>query len=145
MKTANILVNLLKNKQKIFLLSCTLLAVTFAWVKVFIISIPTASATTLQTPSPILAVEDNAGAKAVDNVFGEGTSDKIEGKAKEDLGTVKKNVGQTRQEVEGSIEQAQGKTEQAMGEAKNRLEDAGEDAKQASGNIVEGVKDLFGK
>lgn len=145
MNATNILVNLRKNKQKIFLWSCTLLAVTFAWVKVFIISIPTASATTLQSFSPIVAVEDNAAAEAVDNVFGEGTSDKIEGKAKEDLGTVKKNVGQTQREIEGSIEQAQGKTQQAMGEAKNRLDNASEDAKQASGNIVEGVKDLFGK
>lgn len=162
MKIVKTLNSLLANKNKFLLLSCAFLAATFTWINVFAISIPPAIA------------DDNIAAEAVDQVFGEGTSDKIEGKAqedigtakkkagemsgqtdgaidqiqgkaKEDIGTVKRNIAEMTGQTEGTIDQAQGQAKQAMGEAKNRLDKAGDDAQEASGNIVDSVKDLFGR
>ncbi len=86
-----------------------------------------------------------ANSSMVDDVLGEGTTNKIEGKTKRDIGTVEQAIKETQAEAEGSLKQAQGKAQQDLGELQNRGSKAGSDLDDASDNIVDAVKDFFGQ
>ncbi|MEQ9486440.1 hypothetical protein [Coleofasciculus sp. F4-SAH-05] len=71
------------------LLSIALVALT--WTGTLFNPMPTAQAVTVKT-TPFIVADSNP----VDKVFGSGTSDQIQGKAKEDIGTMERNMGKVR-------------------------------------------------
>lgn len=100
------------------------------------------------TPLPahaisLTSVQGLIGFDAPDAV--EGTLDKIQGKAQQDIGTVQRKAGEITGQTEGALNQAKGKAQQDIGEVKNRLENAGDNAEEASENILDSVKSLFGQ
>ena len=89
----------------------------------------------------LIAMESNP----INEVFGAGTTDKIEGKAEQDIGTIQKNVGQVKENTKGTVKQIKGRAKQDIGETKNRLEQAGSNLEDASESALDSVKSLFGK
>lgn len=83
--------------------------------------------------------------EAVDELAGEGTADKVEGKIKEAAGQAQEKMGKAEEEVKGTAKQLEGKAQQTMGEAKGRAEEAGEELDEASDNLLDAVKDFFGQ
>lgn len=81
----------------------------------------------------------------INEVFGAGTTDKIQGKAEQDIGTVQKNVGQVQEKAEGTVKELKGRSKQDIGEVKNRLEKAGSKLEDASESAVDSVKSLIGE
>lgn len=107
----------------------------------------TAQAATLNFSSSILAE-----ANPVDQVFGEGTTDQIQGKAKKDIGTVEKAVSNAKGQVqeaasniEGATQQVEGRAQQDIGRVKGRTEDAGSELEDASNDIGDAFKSFFGQ
>jgi uncharacterized protein YjbJ (UPF0337 family) len=125
-------INLLKvYGRKLVLIVCTLVITVFAWAKPFTLENNTANADTLHSLSFLVTAE--------------GITDKIQGKAEEDIGTVQKNVGKVTGQAEGTLKQIQGKAKQDIGETKNRLDNAGDDLEDASESFVDSIKDFFGQ
>ncbi|MEQ9232647.1 CsbD family protein [Coleofasciculus sp. E2-BRE-01] len=120
------------------LLSMALVALT--WTGTLFNAMPTAQALTVKT-TPFIVADSNP----VDEVFGSGTSDQIQGKAKEDIGTMELNMGKAKEDIKGAAKQAQGRAEQDTGRVKNRAEDAGSDMEKASDNLGDAIKSLFGE
>lgn len=114
--------------------------VTLTGTGTFFNSTPPAQALTVKQ-TPFILADSNP----VDEVFGSGTSDQIQGKAKEDIGTVERNLGKAKEEVKGAAKQAQGRAEQDTGRVKNRTEDAGSDLEDAAENLGNAIKSLFGE
>jgi uncharacterized protein YjbJ (UPF0337 family) len=75
----------------------------------------------------------------------EGALNQAKGKAQQDIGTVQRKAGEMTGQAEGALNQAQGKAQQDIGEAKNRLENASDNAEEASENMLDSVKSLFGQ
>ncbi|MDY7021806.1 MAG: CsbD family protein [Cyanobacteriota bacterium] len=110
-------------------------------------TVSTAQAATL-SPSSVILAEANP----VDQVFGAGTTDQVQGKVKKDIGTVEKaasNVKGQMQEaasnVEGAAQQAEGRAQQDIGRVKGRAEDAGSELEDASNDVGDAFKSLFGQ
>jgi uncharacterized protein YjbJ (UPF0337 family) len=120
------------------LLSMALVALT--WTGTLFNAMPTAQALNVKT-TPFILADSNP----VDEVFGSGTSDQIQGKAKEDIGTMERNMGKAKEDIKGAAKQAQGRAEQDTGRVKNRAEDAGSDMEKASDNLGDAIKSLFGE
>lgn len=120
------------------LLSMALVALT--WTGTLFNPMPTAQALTVKM-TPFIVADSNP----VDKVFGSGTSDQIQGKAKEDIGTVERNMGKAKEDVKGAAKQVQGRAEQDTGRVKNRADDAGSDMEKASENLGDAIKSLFGE
>lgn len=104
--------------------------------------------------TPILA-ESNP-IDQIEQVFGPGTDDQIEGKVKQDIGTVQRNLGRASGQVEGAAKQVKGQAEQSLGQAKNKVDrdlntvqrrsdKAASKLDEASDNVVDAVKDFFGQ
>lgn len=115
-----------------------LLIITVIWIGITINFVSTAQA---MTTDSLIAMESNP----INEVFGAGTTDKIEGKAEQDIGTIQKNLGQVQKNTEGTIKQIEGRAKQDTGEVKNRLEQAGSNLEDASESAIDSVKSLFGK
>lgn len=115
-----------------------LLVFTVLWTGIAINFIAPAQATTKDN---LIAMESNP----VDKVLGEGTTDKIEGKAEQDLGTVQKKVGDIKENSQGTIKQIKGRAKQDIGEVKSRLDEAGSDLEDASESTLDAVKSFFGQ
>jgi uncharacterized protein YjbJ (UPF0337 family) len=111
---------------------------TVVWIGVTINFVSTAQA---MTRDSLIAMESNP----INEVFGAGTTDKIEGKAEQDIGTIQKNVGQVKKNTEGTIKQIEGRAKQDTGEVKNRLEKASSNLEDASESAIDSVKSLLGK
>jgi uncharacterized protein YjbJ (UPF0337 family) len=75
----------------------------------------------------------------------EGTLDQIQGKAQQNLGTAQRKAGEMTGQTEGALNQAKGKAQQGVGEVKNRLDNASDNAEEASENMLDSVKNLFGQ
>lgn len=120
------------------LLSMALVALT--WTGTLFNPMPTAQALTVKTTQFIIADSN-----PVDKVFGSGTSDQIQGKAKEDIGTVERNMGKAKEDIKGAAKQVQGRAEQDTGMVKNRAEDAGSELEDAAENLGDAIKSLFGE
>lgn len=75
----------------------------------------------------------------------EGALNQAKGKAQQDIGTVQQKAGEITGQAEGALNQAKGKAQQGVGEAKNRLENASDNAEEASENMLDSVKNLFGQ
>ncbi|NOK70984.1 MAG: putative conserved protein YjbJ, UPF0337 family [Chloroflexi bacterium AL-N10] len=120
-----------------------LFTITAIWTGMAINFIAPARAMTISSSylPTIVAMDSNP----VDDVFGSGTTDKIQGKAQKDIGTVQKNMGKAKEEAKGTFEQSKGRAKQDIGEVKGRLDEAGSDLEEASGNAFDAVKSLFGK
>ncbi|MEQ9671989.1 CsbD family protein [Coleofasciculus sp. G2-EDA-02] len=140
MKTKSMIKNTRKVVMKLLPALFSLVLVTLTWTGAFFNATPKAQALTVKT-TPFILADSNP----VDQVFGSGTSDQIQGKAKEDIGTVERNVGKAKEDVKGSAKQAQGRAEQDTGRLKNRAEDAGSDMEEASQNLGDAIKSLFGE
>ncbi|MDY7015779.1 MAG: CsbD family protein [Cyanobacteriota bacterium] len=132
---------------KKLLLSCLPLVLgALTWLGIGISAAPTAHALT-----PTLA-ESNP----IEEAFGSGTGEQIEGKVKQDIGTVQRNLGQASGQIEGAAKQVQGRAEQDIGRVKNKVErdinevqrrsdNAASELDDASDNVVDAVKDFFGQ
>jgi uncharacterized protein YjbJ (UPF0337 family) len=81
----------------------------------------------------------------IDKVAGAGTTDTIEGKAKETLGKIQASAGDAvkdhKLEARGIVNQADGKIQQATGEIKGGLEDLRDRAQNLLEDTVETIKD----
>jgi uncharacterized protein YjbJ (UPF0337 family) len=80
----------------------------------------------------------------VDAVAGAGTSDKIEGGAKEALGEAQQKTGEalgdTKMQAEGAAKQIEGEAQQAVGATKDFVSDALENIKEFGEDVVDGAK-----
>lgn len=94
-------------------------------------------------PNDSADVAMSRAADELDRVAGEGTSDRIEGKVKSDIGTVERNVGKVTGQVEGAAKQVEGKVKSDIGRTQAATEDAREDAQDAAEGFIDSVKDLF--
>lgn len=137
----------MENKQlgqriRRFLLVCgTLLAFALTWGNGLVSSTSlVAKAATLDRVPYVLATDSN---NPLENIFGSGTKEKVEGKAQEDIGRVKRGVGEVTGQGEGVIEQAKGKAKQTKGEAENVLEKAGSNLKRTTERVSDAVKDAL--
>lgn len=92
----------------------------------------------------------------VDDVAGQGTFDKIKGKADELLGAAKAKIGEVtgndRLQAEGEMQRGSGKGQHLVGEAKefaekvgDRLSDAADAAKAKASEAKEKAEDLYDK
>lgn len=102
-------------------------------------NITDANAVTQTNASLTVAMESNI----VDEALGSGTTDKIQGKAEEDLGTVQKKVGNTEQQIKGSAKQVKGRAKQDIGKVKNQIDKASSELEETSENVIDAVKNLF--
>jgi|GEM_PF-6427208 uncharacterized protein YjbJ (UPF0337 family) len=75
----------------------------------------------------------------------EGALNQAKGKAQQNLGTVQRKAGEMTGQTEGALNQAKGKAQQGVGEVKNRLDNASDNAEEASENMLDSVKNLFGQ
>lgn len=91
--------------------------------------------------SSAIAAPDNA----LDQVAGQGTSDMVEGKVKEDIGTVKRNMGKVTGQMQGAADQVKGRAQQDIGRTQNAVDEAGDNVEEATDNFVDSVKDFFGQ
>ncbi|MEQ9552099.1 MAG: CsbD family protein [Coleofasciculus sp. G3-WIS-01] len=138
MKTKSMIKNTRQVVMKLLPALFCVVLVALTWTGTFFNAMPTAHALTVKT-TPFILADSNP----VDQVFGSGTSDQIQGKAKEDIGTVERNVGKAKEDVKGAAKQAQGRAQQDTGRLKNRAEDAGSDMEEASQNLGDAIKSLF--
>ncbi|MDY6780995.1 MAG: CsbD family protein [Cyanobacteriota bacterium] len=103
--------------------------------------------------NPLLA--DNP-IEAIEDAFGPGTGEQIEGKVKKDIGTVQRNLGKASGQIEGAAKQVKGSAEQGIGQVKNKVDrdidtvqrnsdKAASELDDASDNVVDAVKDFFGQ
>jgi uncharacterized protein YjbJ (UPF0337 family) len=99
-----------------------------------------AQALSLNTSS-ILATNSSM----VDNVLGEGTANKVEGKARQAVGAAEKNMKEAQAKTEGSLKQAQGKAQENVGDIQRQSSEANSDLERTSDNVVDAVKDFFGQ
>ncbi|WP_413164495.1 hypothetical protein ACL6C3_01045 [Capilliphycus salinus ALCB114379] len=81
----------------------------------------------------------------VDNVLGDGTSNQIEGKARQGMGAAEQTLKEAQAQTEGTLKQAQGKAQENFGEMQGKSSEAGSDLERASDNVVDAVKDFFGQ
>lgn len=126
--------------KKILSVLLSMAVVALTWTGTVFNAMPTAQALTVKT-TPFIVADSNP----VDKVFGSGTSDQIQGKAKEDIGTMERNMGKAKEDIKGAAKQAQGRAEQDTGRVKNRADDAGSDMEKASENLGDAIKSLFGE
>lgn len=131
--------------------TCGLMIITVAvCVGIFINFAPSAYALPYNNITFVATTDTNP----LDTVFGSGTSEKIEGKAQEDIGTAKKKAselkGATKEKVtglqgqaEGTVDQVQGKAKKNIGEIQQRTDEASSDLEKASDNLIDSVKHLF--
>ncbi|GEM_PF-1892658 len=118
----------------------------FVSLAVFCSGLMTASflpvnAVNLNSSSSILA----ANSSMVDDVLGEGTTNKVEGMARQGMGTAEQNMKEAQAQAEGSLKQAQGKAQENVGDIQRQSSEAGSDLERASDNVVDAVKDFFGQ
>ncbi|NES64866.1 MAG: CsbD family protein [Okeania sp. SIO2D1] len=149
--------NIPKLSQKVFhagrqltLSLCLIFAMTVAWANVSINLYNTAHAATLGSTNFIAVIDsiedaDTKGKNLLDQVAGEGTSNKIEGKVDTAAGKAKQELGNTQSQVEGLAKQAEGKAESDIGTVQSNLEESASEAQDASENIVDSVKSFFGQ
>jgi uncharacterized protein YjbJ (UPF0337 family) len=87
--------------------------------------------------------------KQVDKHFGQGTSDKLEGRAKEMAGKVKEKaggiIGDGKMQTEGEARHAEGTLQRHKGEAKEKIEDAGEAIKEKMDKLKGGAQAIADK
>lgn len=127
------LVRPLKTAAKVICLS--LFAVLFlsgVWVS-GAIAMPTESANVAMSHA----------ADEVDRIVGEGTSDRIEGKVKSDIGTVERSVGKVSGQVEGVTKQVEGKVKSDIGRTQAATENARDNVEDAAEGFIDSVKELF--
>ena len=102
-------------------------------------------------------VNERASAE-LDRMAGAGTSDQLEGAAQKTVGKVKRGVGEVTGQVDdsfsgkvdsatqqagGAADELKGKVKRDVGRAKGAAADAGEEAKDTAGGVVESIKDFF--
>ncbi|WP_228055596.1 CsbD family protein [Lusitaniella coriacea] len=98
---------------------------------------------------PLVMADSNP----LNKIFGAGTTDKIEGKAEQDIGTVKRNAGKVQGEfdgvegaarqVEGAAQQAKGKAQKDIGTVKNKADEVGSNIKESAKDLRDSAEDLF--
>ncbi len=91
----------------------------------------------------LLAMDSDDMMNPIEQVFGDGTTDKIEGKVQKDIGATQRTFGNTPATVQGTVKQAKGNAKQGIGEVKNRLDDAGDSVEDAGENLFDAAKNLF--
>ncbi|NJK37168.1 MAG: hypothetical protein HC920_04995 [Oscillatoriales cyanobacterium SM2_3_0] len=125
----------------------SLVAGLLMWTGIFSGTVLNVQAAPLQLPLEFLAE-----ANPIDQTFGAGTIDQIQGKVKKDIGTTQKAGSDLRGsmqnaagQLEGTSKQLQGQAEQGLGKLKGQAEDAGKDLENASENVGEAIKNFFGQ
>jgi uncharacterized protein YjbJ (UPF0337 family) len=87
--------------------------------------------------------------KHVDKQFGQGTTDKVEGRAKEIVGKAKektgKLIGDRKMEAEGEARHAEGSVQHYKGEAKEKIEDVGKAIHEKMEKLKGGAEALADK
>ncbi|MGF1491234.1 MAG: CsbD family protein [Microcoleaceae cyanobacterium] len=98
--------------------------------------------------APTVLAETNP----VDQVFGEGTTDQIQGKVKKDIGTTQRaaseaqgNLEEAANKVKGAAQQVEGRAQQDIGRTQGRAEDAASELQDAGNDIGDAFKNLFGQ
>lgn len=145
--------NIVQLAQKIIPVCLAVLTLALGWIGVGQNAILAANAFGL---NPSLTVAESNPVDEIEDVFGPGTADRVEGKAKEGIGTIQRNVGKLSGQVEGTAKQVQGRAEQNFGRVKNKIdrninsaqrrsENAASELDNASDNLVDAVKDMFGQ
>ena len=129
----------MKTIERFLLKACLLLVASLIYIGGWTILNLPAQAVSLNHNSLILAVEP---AEVVDNIFGEGTADKIQGKTQKDIGTVERNVDQITDQAEGALKQAQGKAQKDIGTVERNV---GKMTDQADTTLQGTLKQAQGK
>lgn len=111
---------------------------------------PVASAVGSQAAADV--VSDRA-ATELDRVAGAGTSDQLEGAARDVVGKAKRDVGRVQDKVddldglgnrvEGAADSVRGKVQRDVGRTKSAASDLGDDVEDKANSLVDSVKDLF--
>lgn len=134
-------------REKLAQVTSIILLVVSGLIAPFLLGMPIAQAINLNQTPGILA-ETNP----VDQVFGEGTTEQVKGKLKEDIGTAERATSEAKGnlegaagQVKGAAKQAEGRAQQEIGKTQNRVEDASEDLEDAGNNIGDALKNLFGQ
>ncbi|MEB3279198.1 MAG: CsbD family protein [Lyngbya sp.] len=100
-----------------------------------------AQALSLNSSSSILATNSSM----VDNVLGGGTTNTIEGQARQKMGAAQQTMKEAQAKAEGTLKQAQGKAQENVGDIQRQSREAQSDLDRASDNVVDAVKDFFGQ
>lgn len=99
------------------------------------------NAINLNGASSVLA----ANSSMVDDMVGDGTTNKIEGKVRQGVGSAEQSLKEAQAEAEGALKQAQGKAQENVGDLQRKTDAASSDLDRASDNVVDAVKDFFGQ
>ncbi|MFN6570209.1 CsbD family protein [Dendronalium sp. ChiSLP03b] len=89
-------------------------------------------------------LENNYSLIAFHNTLGAGTSDKVEGKAKQALGSAQRNLGKVTGQAEGTAKQAEGKAKEDIGTTKNVVKETYNNVEKSTEKAIDNVKSLFG-
>lgn len=127
-------------KNQVFSTLLATLLIAVSWAGGVIFQSPVARALTLDSP-PLVFADSNP----IDTVFGAGTSDRIQGKAQEDIGTVERKVGDLKGEAKGAARQFKGRAQRDLGKVKNRADRAGSELEEASDNLGDAIEDFLGQ
>lgn len=130
------------------ILFCTFL-LNIVCLGFLLIPVSAASAATLNfSPQAIAVAESIEEAEAqaqetLDDTFGAGTSDQVEGQIEQATGAVQQKAGELTGQVQGAVKQVQGKAKEDIGQVKEATEEASSEVKETSEGIVDKVKGFF--
>lgn len=137
----------LRRTQKLLTICLPLVVVTLTWMGAGLTWTAPANALTVNNV-PLVMADSNP----LNKIFGAGTTDKMEGKAEQDIGTVKRNAGKVQggvegaaRQVEGAAQQAKGKAQKDIGTVKNKADQVGSKIEEASDDLRDSAEDLFNR
>lgn len=119
---------------------CCFLAIISVWSGVFS-NINAANAAPLDNYSYLVAFDS----ESVDKTFGAGTSDKIEGKAKQAVDSVKQNIDKMTGQAEATPKAAQGEIKSYMDNGKGAVEESYAKAERAAEKAIDSAASVFEK
>ncbi|EDX84566.1 hypothetical protein S7335_2263 [Synechococcus sp. PCC 7335] len=126
-------------------------AACLVMVTIAIFGSSVASAYAVGSQAAADVVNERAAAE-LDRVAGAGASDQVEGAVDSAVGTIKRGVGATKDsldmdsaanKIDGATDQLEGKVKRDIGRTKGAAADAADDVEDATGGVVESIKDFF--
>lgn len=139
MKRDRSVMNFLQKAYQLAITLVCLVALTLGWQGILTLSTPSAMA----RGNDMVQYERQNAQEQIDQAFGSGTSDRVEGQLEQTYGKAQRQMGKASGQLEGASRQAEGQAKEGIGRAKSAIDRAGSEVQDQGESLIDNVKDFF--